>query len=438
MNRPEFFATIGVILSGAPGARAVGVAVEAQASPPGTVELGDDVFLRATWRDVGTRGVGLITNQSGVLSRRHHARRRGAAPIRRTGEGAVRPGARPARRPRRRDLTFPRTPMRARGYRYTASTATRAIPARMLDGIDVLVFDIQDVGARPYTYASTLAYVMESARQYGKEIWVLDRPNPIGGVRVEGPVLDPAYKSFIGLYPIPERHGLTIGELAQLFNGHFGIGAKLRVVRITGWSRRNAVGRHEPALDADVAQRAVRPHAAGVSCHRPHRRGRGQQRCRHGSPVRVRRRVRLQRRGVRAHADRARDSRARASSRSNGCRSAAFWWPVRRWPACRSTSTTRTRFPTVRTAVETARRPHVRARPALHVAKVGELRPRLGDRTVAQRLARWFVCRCDRLRLEQGRRRLPQPSREVLAILGSPRDAGKDGLQYGLNFLNAS
>jgi uncharacterized protein YbbC (DUF1343 family) len=84
---------------------------------------------------------------------------------------------------------------------------------------------------------STLAYVMESAKQYGKEIWVLDRPNPTGGLRVEGPVLDPAYKSFIGLYPIPERHGLTIGELAQLFNGHFAIGAQLRVVQMRGWSR---------------------------------------------------------------------------------------------------------------------------------------------------------------------------------------------------------
>jgi len=73
----------------------------------------------------------------------------------------------------------------------------------MLDGIDVLVFDIQDVGARPYTYMSTLAYVMESAKQYGKEIWVLDRPNPIGGVRVEGPVLDPAFKSFIGSTRFP-------------------------------------------------------------------------------------------------------------------------------------------------------------------------------------------------------------------------------------------
>jgi uncharacterized protein YbbC (DUF1343 family) len=107
----------------------------------------------------------------------------------------------------------------------------------MLDGIDVLLFDIQDVGARPYTYVSTMAYVMESAAQYGKEVWVLDRPNPIGGVQLDGPVLDPKFKSFIGLYPIPERHGMTVGELARLFNEQFAIGCKLRVIPMQGWKR---------------------------------------------------------------------------------------------------------------------------------------------------------------------------------------------------------
>ena len=107
----------------------------------------------------------------------------------------------------------------------------------MLAGIDVLVFDIQDVGSRAYTYISTMAYAMQSARQYGKEFWVLDRPNPIGGAIVEGPVLEPAYESFIGLYPIPMRHGMTVGELAALFNDHFGIGARLRVIRMNGWHR---------------------------------------------------------------------------------------------------------------------------------------------------------------------------------------------------------
>jgi uncharacterized protein YbbC (DUF1343 family) len=78
---------------------------------------------------------------------------------------------------------------------------------------------------------------MESAKAHGKELWVLDRPNPIGGERVDGPVLDARFKSFIGLYPIPERHGLTIGELARMFNEQFGIGARLRVVPMRGWTR---------------------------------------------------------------------------------------------------------------------------------------------------------------------------------------------------------
>jgi uncharacterized protein YbbC (DUF1343 family) len=112
--------------------------------------------------------------------------------------------------------------------------ASRHPSAAMLDGVDVLLFDIQDVGSRAYTYISTMAYAMQSARQFGKEFWVLDRPNPIGGA-VEGPILEPAYESFIGLYPIAMRHGMTVGELATLFNDRFGIGAKLRVVRMSGW-----------------------------------------------------------------------------------------------------------------------------------------------------------------------------------------------------------
>ncbi len=107
----------------------------------------------------------------------------------------------------------------------------------MLSGIDLLLFDIQDVGARAYTFISTMAYVMQAAAEHGKEIWILDRPNPIGGTIVEGPVLEPEYKSFIGLYPIAMRHGMTVGELAQMFNDAFGIHAKLRVIPMRGWQR---------------------------------------------------------------------------------------------------------------------------------------------------------------------------------------------------------
>jgi uncharacterized protein YbbC (DUF1343 family) len=120
---------------------------------------------------------------------------------------------------------------------YSLYGATRHPSAVMLDGVDVLVFDIQDVGARPYTYVSTMAYVMQSAAAAGKEIWVLDRPNPIGGTLVEGPVLDPRFASFVGLYPIPERHGMTVGELARLFNAQFHIDAKLTVIPMQGWRR---------------------------------------------------------------------------------------------------------------------------------------------------------------------------------------------------------
>jgi uncharacterized protein YbbC (DUF1343 family) len=110
--------------------------------------------------------------------------------------------------------------------------------ARQLEGLDALVYDLQDVGSRYYTFVTTLSYLMEAAREADLPVVVLDRPNPIGGLAVEGPVLDPAYASFVGRYPIPVRHGLTTGELARLFNEEFGIGCELRVVPMHGWDRR--------------------------------------------------------------------------------------------------------------------------------------------------------------------------------------------------------
>ncbi len=114
---------------------------------------------------------------------------------------------------------------------------TREPTAEMLAGLDLLVIDLQDVGTRVYTYAWTMANCLRAARRTGLRVVVCDRPNPIGGEAVEGPVLDPAYASFVGQLAIPLRHGLTIGELARLFNGHFGIGADLEVVPLGGWSR---------------------------------------------------------------------------------------------------------------------------------------------------------------------------------------------------------
>ncbi len=108
---------------------------------------------------------------------------------------------------------------------------------QMLSGVDVLVIDLQDVGVRPFTYGSTMALAMEAAHRAGKPVIVLDRPNPMGGSLVDGPVLEPQFRSFIGMYPIPYVHGMTIGELAQLYNRAFGIGADLRVVPMRGWNR---------------------------------------------------------------------------------------------------------------------------------------------------------------------------------------------------------
>lgn len=107
----------------------------------------------------------------------------------------------------------------------------------MLRDVDVIVYDLQEVGGRTWTYVSTMALAMQAAARKGIPFVVLDRPNPIGGEIVEGAPLDPAFASFVGMYPIPARHGMTVGELATLFNGRHGIGADLRVMHAEGWQR---------------------------------------------------------------------------------------------------------------------------------------------------------------------------------------------------------
>ncbi len=108
----------------------------------------------------------------------------------------------------------------------------------MLKGLDTLVFDIQDVGARFYTYSTTLAYCMEVAAQHHLQFIVLDRPNPVTGLRVEGPTLDARRVSFVGYFPgMPIRHGMTTGELATMFNAEKNIGADLKVITMHGWRR---------------------------------------------------------------------------------------------------------------------------------------------------------------------------------------------------------
>jgi uncharacterized protein YbbC (DUF1343 family) len=109
--------------------------------------------------------------------------------------------------------------------------------AAMFDHLDVLLIDLQDVGTRVYTFIYTMAYCLEAAAEFGKLVVVLDRPNPLGGEIIEGNLLTEQCRSFVGLYPVPMRHGLTIGELALLFNNYFGLGAELEVIPMRGWQR---------------------------------------------------------------------------------------------------------------------------------------------------------------------------------------------------------
>ena len=199
--------------------------------PP--VRLGIDTFLSEPAPLQGRR-VGLVTHQAGVTREGH-------------------PTAVALTRIAGVKLTALFAPEHGLDGSYGAGQPVPTIPGRtpvyslyggtfrptrdMLARVDVLVVDLQDVGSRPYTYASTMAMVMEAAREAGKPVVVFDRPNPLGGVIIDGPILEPQFRSFIGLYPIPMVHGMTIGELARLYNDAFGIGANLTVVPMEGWTR---------------------------------------------------------------------------------------------------------------------------------------------------------------------------------------------------------
>jgi uncharacterized protein YbbC (DUF1343 family) len=120
---------------------------------------------------------------------------------------------------------------------YSLYSDTREPTAEMLRGLDVLVIDLQDIGARIYTYIYTMANCLRACARHGVPVIVCDRPNPINGVDVEGAALAPGFESFVGQFPIPMRHGMTIGELARFFNQEFGFGATVDVVRMEGWRR---------------------------------------------------------------------------------------------------------------------------------------------------------------------------------------------------------
>ena len=201
----------------------------------GSVFTGIDVLERDAFRQLRGRRVGLVTHAAG-------RDRRGASTIDalRAAPGVTvvalfspEHGLRSEEDHPVRDGTDERS-----GLPIYSLYGERTRPTEAeLAGIDTLVFDLQDAGARFYTYATTLGYLLETAAKSHLRLVVLDRPNPIGGARVEGPMLDAARTSFTGYHPIPIRHGMTLGELARLFNGERKLGADVQIIAMEGWKR---------------------------------------------------------------------------------------------------------------------------------------------------------------------------------------------------------
>jgi len=213
-----------------------GAGARRQIGRNGATLTGLDVLVTRKFQPLQGKRVGLITNQTGVdrLGRRNIDLMR-AAGVEVAALFSPEHGLEGREdRPGLPDATDPASGVKV----FSLYGKTLRPTPEMLRGIDALVFDIQDIGARFYTYETTMAYAMEAAAQAGIPFYVLDRPNPITGTHVEGPLLDAANQSFVGYFPgLPVRHGMTIGELARLFNGQNKIGAALTVVEIEDWDR---------------------------------------------------------------------------------------------------------------------------------------------------------------------------------------------------------
>ena len=181
------------------------------------------------------RRVGLMTNQTGIDSRFRSAIDRIAARYRLTALFAVEHGIRGDAQAGESYETRP-DPVTGAPV-YAVYGKTRRLTADMLDAFDVLVFDMQDVGARFYTYLYALSFAMEECARAGKPVVVLDRVNPLGGERVEGTVLSTRFASYVGMYPLPTRYGLTIGEYALWVKNRLRLDLDLTVVPLRGWKR---------------------------------------------------------------------------------------------------------------------------------------------------------------------------------------------------------
>ncbi len=222
----------------------------------GSTMSGLDVLAAQKFQPLLGKRIGLITNHTGI----DREGRRGIDLMRAAGVQIAplysRPSTASSASKTAREFRTRRTPLPDCAS-FSLYGETRRPTPEMLRGIDALVFDIQDVGARFYTYESTMWNAMEEAAKAKIPFYVLDRPNPITGTRVEGPLLDAANTSFVGSFAgLPVRHGLTMGELARLFNGENKLGADLRVISMQDWNRGDWLDSTNLPVDQSLAQHA--------------------------------------------------------------------------------------------------------------------------------------------------------------------------------------
>jgi len=201
------------------------------------VKTGLEVFLESRTTEVAGLRLGLLTNQTGTDSnlvstiRLFHQHRELNLTALFAPEHGLKTNAKEGEK--FGDTSHSETGLPV----FSLYGSTKKPTDQMLGGVDAVFFDLQDIGARYYTYIYSLAYMMEACARNGKKIYVLDRPNPIGGEQVEGNLIEESFSSFVGLYPIPNRHGMTVGELALYFNAEFTLDCDLEVVKMENWHR---------------------------------------------------------------------------------------------------------------------------------------------------------------------------------------------------------
>lgn len=201
------------------------------------MKLGLEVFLETAYKQFKHQKIGLVTNMTGVNQQLipaidlfyHHPHIKLTALY--APEHGIRGDAKEGEKVTSTVDPYTGLPV------YSLYGTTRKPTKEMLEPVDVIVFDLQDIGSRYYTFIYTMAYVMEACMEEGKHVVVLDRPNPIGGIKMEGNVVEEDVRSFVGLLPIPNRHGMTVGELAVLFKHVFGYYCELTVIHMVGWRR---------------------------------------------------------------------------------------------------------------------------------------------------------------------------------------------------------